>query len=218
MSGERECTCVMRPHLAEGEYDTEGCPIDGETTPEDTVPQGGDGVSEVVERWMAEWLVSQHCDDIPSEIHMKLADVGDRGVECEAGVAAAIANAIVDALTLIHDLQVDASSEKRWADEYCAKYERPRADRRDVLSVTSTDGLSSSEWLLRRAKAEAENERLRKQNERLKRALREYGRPENWRTGGLYGPTWRPDHKRVGIPAWEDPTHIANLALGRQPG
>lgn len=63
-----------------------------------------------------------------------------------------------------------------------------------------------------------DNERLRKHNERLKRALREYGRPENWQIPTMRGPVWRPDHKRVGIPAWEDPTHIANLALGRYPG
>lgn len=64
-----------------------------------------------------------------------------------------------------------------------------------------------------------DNERLRKQNERLKRALREYGRAENWhmRIEGVRPPQWVPAD-RLGIPAWEDPTHLANLALGRQPG
>ena len=65
-------------------------------------------------------------------------------------------------------------------------------------------------------RAQDDKERLRKQNERLKRALREYGRAENW-SHELRGPRWAPAD-RLGIPAWEDPTHIANLALGRQPG
>ncbi len=65
----------------------------------------------------------------------------------------------------------------------------------------------------------ARSERLRKQNERLRRALREYGRAENWipRINGVCAAKWTPGD-RLGIPAWEDPTHIANLALGRQPG
>ena len=94
------------------------------------------------------------------------------------------------ALTLIHNLQVE-------------------------LDRIATENTS---YTTRIGELKAENERLRKQNERLKRALREYGRPENCRTGTIRGALWMPDHKRVGIPAWEDPTHIANLALGRQPG
>ena len=64
-----------------------------------------------------------------------------------------------------------------------------------------------------------DKEHLRRQNERLKRALREYGRAENWRMriDGVRAPEWSPGG-RLGTPAWEDPTHIANLALGRQPG
>lgn len=87
------------------------------------------------------------------------------------------------------------------------------------LSQMLLDEKRSVQKMLRTLlRTQDDKERLRKQNERLKRALREYGRAENWRVPGLRGPEWKPDHKRVGIPAWEDPTHIANLALGRQPG
>ena len=68
-------------------------------------------------------------------------------------------------------------------------------------------------WVMRTRREERKTVELQKQNERLKRALREYGRVENW-SHELRGPRWAPAD-RLGIPAWEDPTHIANLALGR---
>ena len=73
-------------------------------------------------------------------------------------------------------------------------------------------------WVMRTRRVERKTVELQKQNERLKQALREYGRAENWvpRISGVRAPKWSPGG-RLGTPAWEDPTHIANLALGRRP-
>lgn len=53
------------------------------------------------------------------------------------------------------EMEQDLKEEQQRAD-------RLFADRRDLLSVKSTDGLTSSEWIMRTAAAEAEATRLRK--------------------------------------------------------
>lgn len=47
-------------------------------------------------------------------------------------------------------------------------HDRLRRDRAEVLNVKTADGLTSSEWLMRTAKAEAEVKRLRAENAALK--------------------------------------------------
>ena len=167
----------------------------GEPTPKApesdvTEPPPVSGVDTTVERlepWMAEYL-RRHSQSCIPEGFFKGQQIGTP----MQAVNEAIADAIRDALTLIHDLQVEAASQERWADEYKAE--------RDTLQAENARVRASDEQnadLCHTLKAE---------KERLREVLREdadIGLGDAWAIVKFYEDVVRSFQQEYGVGVME---------------
>ena len=109
------------------------------------------------------WSTTRGIDASPAERDALLAHIDK--LEAEDDRWCAIHN---DQLRQIARLNTENKRLEAELDRAWKKYEEARKDRAAVLDVDTTDGLSSSEWLLRTALAEKRVKKLEAEKKRLR--------------------------------------------------